>query len=241
MHIMKKIIAMSLAAATMTFASTGAQALTLTLSTGPTLWNVGNPTAIITDNGTPISGGATIPLSPQQLTGTLGLDPVALFAYCIELYQGAGQDTFEVVSLQDYLTDVRPLDAAALYTQYASLISGHSAPVNAQVDAAVQAAVWELRYELTGNPLDAFAGSTNLTSVAGNTPAFDPNSFLNTPNAINPALQLWVAKSPNTQDFLFWTMAPIPEPTTWAMMIVGLAAVGYSMRSSRRNAAVNFA
>jgi outer membrane protease len=29
--------------------------------------------------------------------------------------------------------------------------------------------------------------------------------------------------------------APVPEPTTWAMMLVGFGAVGYSMRGRKRN------
>lgn len=38
---------------------------------------------------------------------------------------------------------------------------------------------------------------------------------------------------------LFGTETPVPEPTTWALMIAGLGAVGMSMR--RRKTAVSFA
>jgi hypothetical protein len=239
---MKKLITMSLAAAAMTAASSGAQAVTLSLSQAPTYYYTsGSPNAQIIDNGNLLHGGANIGLSPLVLEGTLDGNSVSLFAYCIDVYQAAMQDNFTVVSLLDYLSDVRSGDAVARYNQFASLIAGNSGPVDAQVDGAVQAAVWELRYETAGNPLNAFAGDFHFDNVAGNTPAFDPNALLTLPTAPNPAMSLWVAKSAGTQDLLFWSVSPVPEPGSWAMMIAGMAAVGYAMRSSRRKRPVSFA
>ena len=37
------------------------------------------------------------------------------------------------------------------------------------------------------------------------------------------------------------TMGAVPEPTTWAMMLVGFAGVGFSMRSAKRKTKVRFA
>lgn len=37
------------------------------------------------------------------------------------------------------------------------------------------------------------------------------------------------------------TMGAVPEPTTWAMMLVGFAGVGFSMRSAKRKTKVSFA
>jgi hypothetical protein len=36
------------------------------------------------------------------------------------------------------------------------------------------------------------------------------------------------------------TIAPVPEPTTWAMMVAGIAAVGVAMRRRSQNARVAF-
>ena len=58
----------------------------------------------------------------------------------------------------------------------------------------------------------------------------------------------FVAQSSTKQDFLFWTYTPtlppvtpgVPEPATWALMLMGFGSVGYAMRAKRRTA-VSFA
>jgi hypothetical protein len=54
---------------------------------------------------------------------------------------------------------------------------------------------------------------------------------LNNPSSIfnSPAVEgLGVASSP---------VAAVPEPSTWAMMLLGLAGLGFAFRRSRRKAA----
>lgn len=60
-----------------------------------------------------------------------------------------------------------------------------------------------------------------------------------------PGYNFFVAKSGDKQDFVYWTYTPttppVPEPATWAMMMIGFGAIGYSMRSRRRRSmAVSF-
>ncbi len=49
-----------------------------------------------------------------------------------------------------------------------------------------------------------------------------------------------MVKSATNQDFVYWTLSPVPEPATWGMMLLGLGAVGYTMRSRRARTAVSF-
>lgn len=72
------------------------------------------------------------------------------------------------------------------------------------------------------------------------------NDYLNASltGSVTEGLQLYVAQNDKKQDFLFWTIAPptqaVPEPASWAMMILGFGAVGYTMRGRRRVSAVSF-
>lgn len=57
-----------------------------------------------------------------------------------------------------------------------------------------------------------------------------------------PATFLFSAQGGKATSFSATTLAGgVPEPATWALMILGFGAVGYSMRSRRRNAAVSIA
>ena len=41
------------------------------------------------------------------------------------------------------------------------------------------------------------------------------------------------AKNPTKQDMLFWKVREVPEPATWAMMLLGFGAVGIASRRRR--------
>ena len=41
--------------------------------------------------------------------------------------------------------------------------------------------------------------------------------------------------------FTTTVVSGVPEPTTWACMLVGFGAVGYSMRNKRRKVTVSYA
>jgi hypothetical protein len=97
----------------------------------------------------------------------------------------------------------------------------------------------------------AFNATTNVFSFTYNPGAGDPTlHYIAVKQATQYALyysaapilagsiDLDVAFSRNTDDFshvtFFNSTAPIPEPGTWAMMILGFGAVGGAMRSARK-------
>lgn len=181
-------------------------------------------------------------VSPLKVTGTLNSSAVELFAYCVDIFQGVGTGNFEVVSLLDYLGG-----NVAKAKTVARLIGAEGGSLatllGKEHDASVQMAVWELFTETAGNPLDvtgnAFFVSDTNAALTGNA-----NGFLAAAGAgqVNPLLKLYVAKSAGKQDMLFWTYSPaVPEPATWAMMIVGMGAIGASLRQARRKTTVRFA
>jgi hypothetical protein len=86
-------------------------------------------------------------------------------------------------------------------------------------------------------------GSTYATTFPA---AYDATSFLGFTS--NVGISSLTIGNPNTSygitdvlNFQVGSIAPLPEPSTWAMMIGGFGMIGGSMRSARRKTKVSFA
>lgn len=105
-------------------------------------------------------------------------------------------------------------------------------PHNAKESAAAQAIIWEIIYELAGNPYGMGSGTLNVSSADAPT-----QTLLSGINwAALPATPITVhvdkLYSRQHQDFLIIT--EVPEPGTYALLAAGLAGVGFVAR--RRSA-----
>ena len=231
---MNKYLVSIAAGAAALVAATGANATTY-LTVGSAYQNAPSGTTSL-ENGwfgseTNYSGS----FGPQTISGTINGKLVNATAFCIELTQNSSSGDFEIVSLSSYLND------SARSNNIAKLLSTFGNSGNKTTDVALQLAVWELRYD-NGNSVktgyfeveDRLGDYTTYTNAA--------NSQLASLGTINSNLQFWVAKAGDKQDLLFVTQTPaVPEPATWAMMIIGFAAIGRSMRARRNSTAVSFA
>lgn len=172
--------------------------------------------------------------SPQNISGTWDGKAVNFLAYCLEVTQNSSTGTFNVVSLSNYL-------GGALYNDVASLVSNYAGGDKTQ-SAALQLALWETRYE-TSNSKNLGAGNFELEWASQGESALinTANSYLANKGTINSNLDFWVATNSSKQDLLFYTVKPaVPEPATWAMMIIGFAAIGRTLRARRPNMAISF-
>lgn len=212
-------------------AATSANAATFNIQSVSTAYN--GPNARVELGNKDYSGS----LSPQNISGIWNGELVNFLAYCLELTQTAGTGKFEVVPLSSYLSGSRGDDVAALVSNYAG-------SNNQTKEAALQLALWEVRYEKSNNSLNVNNGHLDLEHVSGvnqNTLTNTANSYLANMGDVDGNLEFWVATNDKKQDLLFYTVKPpVPEPATWAMMIIGFASIGRAMRARRMTSAVSF-
>lgn len=176
---------------------------------------------------------SSVYVSPQYLNGTLDGQAVQLFAYCVDILNYSGPGTFDVVSLLDYLGG-----NTTKYNQLAALIAANGGPAGTTADATTQAAVWEAIYD--NAPYNAGSGNFSLSDVHNDpTLIADANTLLaqavSNSGTTGSNLNLFVARNSEKQDMLFWTTSAVPEPSTWAMMLLGFGAIGISVRRSRKS------
>jgi hypothetical protein len=216
-----------IAAAVLAFCAVGAQAASTFEVTGFTFG----------------SEGMSINRSSTDYPGYIGVEAGALNAtyngasfmtYCIDVYQTASIGTIytdyapKAGSLQ--FTGTQATDLGRLFTSYGSL-------VDTKIEsAAMQLAVWEIVdetrgfYDVNNGRFSAILDRNSDAAVA--TLANSWLSNLGTNNVYNVS----ALSSATHQDFL--VLAPVPEPSTYALMLAGLMGVGFVARR-RKNGAGN--
>lgn len=163
-----------------------------------------------------------------QFSGTLNGD--SFVTYCTDLAQSFSFN----VSYSDYSI----VDGVAAWGASRSLaldramsaVVGNGWPTDAAASAVVQAAVWEILYETSGN-----YGFGTGTFKATSADAVVQSSL----NSVDPWVWNWLPSvavtvhasqlySREHQDFL--TLTPVPEPGTYALLLAGLGAIGFVAR-----------
>lgn len=168
---------------------------------------------------------------------------VAFNTYCIDIFNFAGNGTFDVETFA--------LGNAVKEQQLKTLLSNTDGMIGAagtidgkkNVSAAIQLAVWEIVNE------------TGTGGYALGTGQFQVNAGFGTvvPAARSLAqgyldsLGTWSARSgysysmmsavipSNNQRQITFAAGAVPEPGTWALLIAGFGAIGGAMRRSRRS------
>lgn len=160
---------------------------------------------------------------------------LSFMSYCIDVYQSVRIGT---VYTNDYapktgaqqFTGTQANDLGRLFTSYGSL-------VDTKIEsAAMQLAVWEIVDETRGD-YNVSNGSFSAILDRGSDAAVVSlaNSWLSNLGSSN-VYNVSALSSATHQDFL--VLAPVPEPSTYALMLAGLMGVGYVARR-RKNGAGN--
>lgn len=205
-------LAAALAAATPSFADT------VTLSD----YTFG-PASKVTVSSPDYSGRA------GQFTGLLNGN--SFVTYCTDLLQNLKFDVeytdYSVVSGVTAWGAAKSADLDRAMSAFA--LAGY--PVDANTSAAAQSIIWEILYETSGS-YDFSAGSFQVSSSnAGLTTVLGQIDWSDLPSVpiVVHADQLF---SPTRQDLLVVTV--VPEPGTYALMLAGLAGIGFvAQRRSR--------
>lgn len=148
--------------------------------------------------------------------------------YCVDLYQyiwfGAGFTDYSVVnaSAHAFANSNAANDIGKLFSE--------NNPVNDAISqAAFQIAVWEIAYEQSGS-YDLGTGSATFTggTAASSGSLALASSWLGALGGVTNSANLMVLESPGHQDQIF--AAPVPEPSTYALMAAGLLGMGFFAR-----------
>ena len=148
--------------------------------------------------------------------------------YCVDLYQHISfGETYSDYTLPN---TTHTFANSHAYTDLGRLYATAGPITDAVHEAAFQIAVWEIAYE-TSNVYSLSTGSAifsggSADSSGALTLASGWLSSLS--NGAHPSIS--VLDSPEHQDMIY---APVPEPETYALLLGGLAAVGFVARRRR--------
>lgn len=166
-----------------------------------------------------------------------------LLSYCIDIFHGLTAGTFDAQAMTTAI-----LDAGKTAKISALLSNGEALVTDADHSAAQQLAIWEIvnegsgTYSITSGDLRV-SGLSNAVATLANFYVANVNNGTWT---ADPSLTLGVLKATNNQTQLVWgatanrVLGTVPEPATWAMMLVGFGAIGASMRGRRASVTFNY-
>lgn len=247
---MKKILAFAAAAGMMMLSSNAnAQAVVVNNVSFTPGSITGNLNSSMNNNDTAIG---RFEFKGNYVSGGAAFD---IFTYCVDLtkFVSTGNVNYTSyaimpISAMSTITTAKANALNALLTNTNPLLAAATGQNAINISAATQMAVWEIMFETqaswsVSNTSSAFSISTPGSSSSSNTTALTSakslaNSYLNNISnntwTANNAYQLKLLYSTSQQSQVFLTPS-VPEPATWAMMMIGFGAMGGALRYRRRS------
>jgi hypothetical protein len=196
------------------------------------------PGGYFTESGTTLDG-------PIFLTGQVnGKGPnVTIFTLCMDLFHdiNAGAQTiiYNIGAITGNNANSQggaPLASASIFNmsglaRLAYQLYSSNDPDWVNKTYAIQGAIWADEYSTPGHP---FSVSFNDPTVEGYFNTYSSMTFGPPPL---PGLHSTDAQGLINVQSLIPTNLPVPEPSTWAMMLVGFGGLGAAMRGRRKPAA----
>ncbi len=189
-------------------------------------------------------------------TDTSNNAPVSFLAYCIDIFDYLKTGLFDIANFTFDPAKEQALKVLITNTAGAigaveseALTAAQKAEQKKNVSSAIQMAVWEVAFETAGNTYSTTAGDfwmngSGLTGLNGGVSSAQTlaQGFLDNlnTNAWSQADPNWSLKmlmpqdGANNQTQAFLVSTPVPEPSTWAMLILGFGVVGHTLRGRRR-------
>ena len=222
----------SLAAAVLALGAVSAQADTVSLS------DFAFGSQSVTVNVAGLTSGAIEEAAGAFKTSVNG--GASFLSYCIDLTQSAdlygSNSTYTRVAGSSYgfANPGAATSLSKLFTVAGSLVNSIS------TSAAFQLAVWEIIYESPSNSFSMASGNAKFGVVSSSdlsTLAL-ADTWLNALSTTAATAPVSILASTDRQDLVYGgATAPIPEPSTYALMFAGLAGVGFVARRRARKQA----
>jgi hypothetical protein len=178
---------------------------------------------------------SSAPTDQNKLVGAGGINTVfggaSFTSYCVDLYQELSLNT-QYSNYHEVSGAAHSFVNSSAATDIGRLFTAFGTNLNSAVDqAGFQIALWEISYETSG-AYDVTAGAAIFKGSDG--AALTRASFYLSNLAAQSNVNVWVLESGTNQDMVHVT--PVPEPSTYALMLAGLGAVGFVSRRRRPKA-----
>lgn len=170
----------------------------------------------------------------------------AFQSFCVDIFHSFNFVVDSVDTLQTAATVISSsaaVDLARLYTNHHDLIDSTSS--SAENESAFQLAVWEIVNEASeggDTNYNLSAGSFMATGTGDSIAQKWLDELVGTNSVAAYTANIWTVDSMITQGkgtaqdvVVFSPVAPVPEPQTYAMMLVGLGLLGFSARRKNQN------
>lgn len=167
---------------------------------------------------------------------------VRFISFCIDVTKPfRAPSEFQIQTLESLFPDAvkRNQLAAMLINGEREIRTASSELAARKAAAAVGIGIWEIIYEPTSTGYDVVDGSGNF-SVYGD---FDPYAGLANSYLANVTSGAWTGDANRLKTLVsvngeyqnqVFISSPVPEPSTWAQLMFGLAIVGAAMRRRRK-------
>lgn len=198
--------------------------------------------------GNPIVDGVAIGstnIGAMKATFDDGFDVQSFLMFCVDLYsQAGGLGTPLSYDRVNYVSELNPFDKIGKLITF----NGGLASTDASGSAAMQLAIWELLYD--DAPGDVTTGAFRASGVTGTDTRLKANALLAGANTVTASQYNVSFLSDNAyaangkfgfQDYITADplgrgcnegdcVTPIPEPGTYALILAGLAALGFTAK-----------
>ncbi len=162
----------------------------------------------------------------------------AFQSFCVDIFSSFSfvVDSIDTLMPATIISAAAAADLGRLYTNHhAAIDSKYSSATN---ESAFQLAVWEIVNEQSGGAYDLSEGAFHASGT-GDSLAQQWLNELSIASASDYVANIWTVQSMLTtgkghaQDVVVF--APVPEPQTYAMMLVGLGLLGFTARRKNRH------
>ncbi|MFZ2162554.1 MAG: PEP-CTERM sorting domain-containing protein [Sideroxyarcus sp.] len=163
----------------------------------------------------------------------------AFQSFCVDIFHNFNFPVSSVDTLMPatIISTQAATDLGRLFTNRGAEVDVASGSSNAANEAAFQLAVWEIvnerteGYNLASGDFQAAGADVSLAQTW-------LSELTNTPSVSQYIAKIWDVQSGQVgksgpQDVVVFT--PVPEPQTYAMMLVGLGLLGFSARRKNQN------